>query len=178
MKRTVAYLAISLDGAIARGDGGLDWLDDASDFDFAGFLAGVDSIVLGRQTYEEILGFGPWPYGDRETWVCSRRLEGADERASFGSDLVAIVRTLVSRPGEGKVWLGGGGAIIAEALRHDLVDELELYVHPVLLGGGVPLVPFAVPDRHFALRENVAFPSGVVRLAYDRVREELVSPPA
>lgn len=170
MKRIVVYLATSIDGAIARGDGRIDWLDDAGDFGFADFLEGIDSIVLGRATYDEVLDFGEWPYGERETWVISRKREGKDEHARFTSDLGATLEELRQRPGSGRVWIGGGGAVVGEALRLDLVDDLELFVHPIVLGDGIPLVPFGVPDRALQLVAAETLPRGLVRLAYRRER--------
>lgn len=170
MKRIVVYLATSIDGAIARGDGRIDWLDDAGDFGFAAFLDGIDAIVMGRVTYDEILDFETWPYGKRETWVVSRKREGRDRHASFGADLGEILERLRSASGSGRVWIAGGGAVVAEALRLDLVDDLELFVHPVILGDGIPMVPFGVPDRPLELVAAEPQPRGLVRLVYRRVR--------
>jgi RimJ/RimL family protein N-acetyltransferase/dihydrofolate reductase len=148
--RTVYYVAASADGFIARPDGGVDWLEPfpPNEFGAEAFMAGVGGVVLGRTTYQQSLGFGPWPYGARPGLVVSGRpLAGlpAGVRAVDPGQAVAgltVLRTEVA----GETWIVGGAQTARLFLDAGQIDEVELYVIPRLLGAGVPLFAPDAPD--------------------------------
>ncbi|NQW20061.1 MAG: dihydrofolate reductase [Chloroflexi bacterium] len=172
------YIATSLDGFIARADGGMDWLEhDAGDDDygFAEFMASVDTVVMGRLTYEFVVSTGLWPYEGKRMVVMSSTL-GADDAAPH---LAGKVEFLAMEPLELAAKLAGegakhvyidGGLTIQRFLRERLIDELILSRMPVLLGSGVPL--FGELDRDVLLRhvETQGFASGLVQSRYAAVR--------
>ena len=136
------HAAVSLDMRIARPDGSVGWLADypPDAEDFAAFLAEVDLIVMGRSTYEAVLsyGAGAWPYPGKETIVLtSRALDDAPAEVSVRSDLAATVAEIESR-GLGRVWIEGGGRLLAGVRALGRLDVMELAVLPVVLGAGVP----------------------------------------
>jgi len=140
------YVATSLDGFIADRDGGLDWLTgvpgpEGGDLGFADFLGGVDAIVMGRATFETVLGFGAWPY-DKPVFVLSATLGGLPADLAGKAEIVtgdprSIVVALRAR-GHEDLYVDGGRTIQG-FLAADLIDELIITTVPILLGDGVPL---------------------------------------
>ena len=171
-RRVVLSVAVSVDGYLARRDGAIDWLprpnSSGEDYGCEAFLATVDTLIMGRRTYEQVLALGAWPYGDKRTHVFSTtRYSGGPEGVEFvDCDIAAFVRELKSGPGTGSIWLVGGAEIIAACLGGGVVDELVLTVVPVLLGEGISLFPtrgWATALRH---RHTRAFPDGLVQHTY------------
>src|SRR4051812_22085544 len=168
MRRVLYRVAVSLDGFIAGPNGEIDWIVPDPTVDFASFYASVDTVLLGRRTYELTLqpGAPPWPAGWR-IYVCSRTLDAAlhPEVSVVSGNVDATVAALRAEPGR-DIWLFGGGSLFASLLAADLVDDIELAVMPVLLGGGTPLVSPGVPRSRLTLSRSNASPSGIVNLYY------------
>lgn len=175
MTSTQYYVAASVDGYIADSSGSLDWLfafDGAEGIaeHYRSFLAGVGAIAMGAATYEFVLGQRQekWPYEGQPTWVFTHRalpaFPGADIR--FTADDVGVVHDEMVRAAGGKnVWVVGGGHLVAQLARRGLVDELLLAVIPVVLGGGVPLLPARIPGT-LALEGITRFGMGALELRY------------
>jgi dihydrofolate reductase len=167
------YIALSLDGLIARDDGGLDWLDamqvPCEDYGYAAFYATIDTVVIGRATYEKVLTFGEWPFAGRRVVVLTHRALDAKngERTHAG----ALDPLLQSLAGEGvqRVYLDGGHAV-RQGLREDVVDEMTLSFAPRLLGEGRPLFERGLPESGWLLRGSRSFASGLVQSDYRRQR--------
>ena len=171
-----AFFAASLDGYIARLDGSIDWLNEASaavpqgeDCGFRAFIDSVDILAMGRKTYEQVLTFGPWPYGDTPVIVLSRN------PVSFPSSVPEIVtcssespRALCDRlsgDGVGHIYVDGG-ATIQGFLADDLIDEIVVTVIPVVLGSGIS--PFGSPATDIKLTQLGAkvYDFGFVQMTY------------
>ncbi|BDD00105.1 dihydrofolate reductase family protein [Persicobacter psychrovividus] len=174
MNKLQLYIASSLDGYIARQDGSLDWLyavpnPDQLDYGYADFLNGVDVILMGRQSYEEILGFGvDWPYPEHQTYIVTTQ---ADYKAKTPNTMVlnelnAEVLTSIQR--EKNVWLLGGGQLVGHCLNHELIDEMMICLIPTIIGGGIPLFPSGVKETGFDLVSSENYPSGVLMLTYKK----------
>lgn len=149
------FIAISLDGYIARPDGSIDWLTErgehAGDTGYDEFMASIDTVVLGRNTYQQVLGFDAWPYDGKQVEVLSTSLDpDADERIIVHRTLDALVETLNDR-GARRVY-ADGGRVIQTFLRAGLLDELTITTAPVILGTGIPL--FGPLDADVALTHN------------------------
>ena len=169
MRKVCLFIATSLDGYIAGPSGEIDWLFSDEDYGYKEFYAGVESIVMGRKTYDQCLLFDEWPYPGKEAHVLTRNPQHrSDLRVSFTSDPVPVLVGRLQLGGEGKIWLVGGGEVNRLFLEHDLVDELIVSVHPTVLGSGIPLVAGATIPRSFRLCSTRSFPSGLVQLAYER----------
>jgi dihydrofolate reductase len=162
------FIACSLDGFIAGPDDDLSWLPggDVEDHGYDAFMAGTAAILMGRRTYDVVVGFGGWPFGEMPVLVAtSRPLEPAAPTvtpvAGSPEELLAAVRERT----DGAVYLDGG-ALIRAFLDAGLVDELTVTVVPAVLGEGVPL--FAGVSRRRALRllEARPYASGLVQLRY------------
>jgi dihydrofolate reductase len=174
------FIATSLDGYIAREDGRIDWLpvpdpDAGEDYGYKAFMATVDAIVMGRATFETVLGFGVWPYAGKRVVVLSSRPLGIPETfpgvVEQLSGSPADVAAALSSSGVQQVYLDGGKTVQG-FLAAGLVDRLIITRIPVLIGSGLPLFgPLAndVALRHVATR---AYPSGFVQSEYSLFRGE------
>ena len=162
------YIAQSVDGCIATVDGAVEWLDPfpVEDFGFDAFMETVGTIIMGRVSYEQARGFGRWPYAGKRTVVLSSR--PLDDPPSgverWRGSASALADELAVDTG-GDVWVLGGARTIAGFLDLGRIDRLEIFVIPVLLGGGIPLFVASEPR---ALRLVGAEPlgHGTVKLEY------------
>ncbi|CAA0095827.1 Uncharacterised protein [Starkeya nomas] len=165
------FIAASLDSYIADRDGGIGWLTpfDDVDYDYAGFIAGIGTVVMGRGTFDAVAGFeGGWPYaGKRGIVVTSTPLPDAPPGVeAWHAGVPALIAHLRAQDG-GNAWVVGGGGLQAAFIAADALDRLDLFVIPVLLGSGVPLFPpEATPSRRLALEGTESYANGMVRLRY------------
>jgi dihydrofolate reductase len=162
-------VAASLDGFIADRNGAFDWILHDSTVDFAGLFARVDTIVLGRRTYEAVQTQGPPPWApETRVYVVSRTL-AADALPGVtlvSEDPVALAASLRHEAGSGDIWLFGGGQLFATLLAGGQVDSVEVTVVPVLLGQGVPLAGPGADRAKLELTDTKVYPSGMVALHY------------
>ncbi len=164
------FVGTSLDGYLARPDGSLDFLPagGGESHGYDEFLATVDTILVGRKTYETVLVFDAWPYGKKPVFVLSHRSLASPPRGTvverLSGDPKKVLSSIASR-GLKHVYVDGGVTIQA-FLRAGLVQRLVVTRVPVLIGEGVPLfgsLPADVRLRHVATR---SFPSGLVQSEY------------
>lgn len=163
------YIGTSVDGMIARRDGSLDWLtsrgEAAGDAGYAEFNARVDTMLIGRGTYEVVLGFGGWPYEDKRVLVLSRTLpDDADPRITVVRSLDEAIDHL-NRAGARGVYVDGGQTIQA-CLAAGLVDELTISRVPVLIGDGVPLFGPLDADVDLVHESTEVLGGGMVQSRY------------
>jgi dihydrofolate reductase len=169
MRRLRYQVATSLDGYIAGPAGEFDWITMDPDIDFAALFAQFDTAVMGRKTFLAGLqhgGDGSLPGLD--VLVFSRTLRPADYRAVtvLNSDPAESVRALKAKPGR-DIWLFGGGELFRTLLDAGLVDTVEPAVVPVLLGGGVPMLPARASRTALSLSGHRLYQkSGIVLLEY------------
>lgn len=168
------FIATSLDGLIARPDGGLDWLEAANaageDHGYQAFIDRVDAIIMGRATFDVALRFDPWPY-DKPVLVLSRKLDPADIPSRV-ADRISIVRSVSDALTEGRqrgwdrVYVDGGATIRA-FLDADAIRDMVITRIPVLLGAGLPLFGTLSGDVHLRHLETRSFASGLVQSRYE-----------
>ena len=173
-RRLALFIATSLDGYIAGPGGDLSWLFHDADYGYTPFYARVDTVLMGRRTYETALSFDPWPYAGRKAVVFSR----GGERAVSSPDTVATARSpadvvaeLRAREG-GTLWLVGGGELAKACFDAALVDDVIVSIHPLLLGGGTPLVAPGTRPTPLTLVGERRFPSGLMQLVYRVTRPD------
>lgn len=168
MKSSV-FVGVSVDGFIARLDGGLDFLpQDPEPHGYDEFMASVDALVIGRKTFETVLGFGTWPYGEKPVIVLSTRPLGTVPAGAvverMSGDPADIVAQCEAR-GLGHVYVDGG-ITIQRFLAAGLIQRLIITRVPVLIGTGIPLfgaLPRDIVLQHVATRQ---YPSGLVQSEY------------
>ncbi|HWA21577.1 MAG TPA: dihydrofolate reductase family protein [Caulobacterales bacterium] len=167
--RRIAYLAVSADGLIADRHGQVGWLErfgGAADFGFDDFVAHIDALLMGRRTFDQITAFGgAWPYGARPTLVLTHRPLAPNAPASArGAGEEDVTQALLGAPG--RIWIVGGGETLAFCLRRGLVDELQLFVMPILLGEGAPLTGRLHKNVDLILARTETLARGVTKLTY------------
>jgi dihydrofolate reductase len=170
------YVAISLDGFIARRDGNLDWLMGADagegDFGFDEFLSSVDALAMGRNTFDFVLGAGEWPYGQKPVFVMTHR--ALDLPAGFPGRVEAFAgspeafATECDHRGIEKVYVDGGETVQA-FIRAGLVTRIVTTRLPKLIGSGIPLFGPINGDVNLRLVESRAFENGWIRDEYEVV---------
>jgi dihydrofolate reductase len=167
----ILYIATSIDGYIARPDGSVDWLsladNEQEDYGYADFYQSVDALVMGSNTYQQILDAGDWPYPDKPSYVMSdKTLPRADDDVRLISGSVYVAEDLFVEEKYERVWLVGGGKL-ASAFQHArLIDEYIISIIPVILGDGIPLFQYVNDDGAVQLTGTQTFSSGVVQLSY------------
>ena len=172
MQKTLVsvFLGISIDGCIAGEDGDLSWLaelapDSPDATGYTALMAQVDTLLIGRTTYEAVLGFDPWPYAGKRVVVLSHRdftpRHGEQRREGSVREVLAALAAEGCRHG----YLDGG-AVIRAGLREGAIDSLTLSVLPVVLGKGVRLFEDGLPRSDWRLDATHQLPSGVVQLRY------------
>ncbi len=167
MRTVNLFIATSLDGYIARKNGEVDWLFTDQDYGYTAFFDGIETLLMGRRTYEQVLTFGEYPYGTKEAYVFSRVQRDRTAHVNFvAQEPASFVRDLKGRPG-GDIWLVGGAVLVRELLAAKLVDRLILAVHPVILGEGLPLFLGPLPEIPLTLTAHHAFETGLVQLVYE-----------
>jgi len=172
------YIATSLDGYIADGDGGLEWLDkvpnpDNLDLGWSDFMARVDALVMGRNTFDTVCGFDlPWPY-EKPVFVLSNSLTEVPEEYRDNVELVAgdpseVVARLHER-GYKNLYIDGGQTIQG-FLQADLIDELIITQIPILLGSGVSLYGQLAQPLDFEYISSTPLLEAMVQTHYRRKR--------
>jgi dihydrofolate reductase len=175
------FIATSLDGFIAREDGGIDWLNAASaglpegeDCGYKLFISDIDTLVMGRNTFEQVLTFGAWSYGAMPVVVMSRG------EASLASDVASTVTASRETPGElvARLETEGckhlyvdGGLLVQSFLAAGLIDDLTITVIPVLLGTGRSLFGALPADVQVVHESTHVYEFGFVQHKYSVRRE-------
>jgi dihydrofolate reductase len=170
------YIGTSLDGYIARSAGGIDWLvafaDDEAVDAYNEFMAAIDVIVIGRGTFDTVLGFPAWPY-DKPVFVLRHTLSELPESVKGKAEVICLepadLLRHLSEKGFKAAYIDGG-KVIQGFLAEGLIDTLTIAKVPVLIGSGLPL--FGILDRDVAfdhVRTTVAS-NGLVRSYYERKR--------
>jgi len=172
MRKVQLYIAASLDGYIARPDGGVDWLSSVDkkgeDYGYSEFIASVDTTLMGGKTYDEVLGFGgPFPYLNTSNYVFSRQERQPDSNPVqfINENPAAFVKGLKAQAGN-NIWLIGGGQINTILLNARLIDEMILSIIPIVLGDGIPLFAGQPKEAKWELSEHKVFDTGLVQLRY------------
>ena len=174
MRKSVLYIAMSLDGYIADTDGGVSWLsgdgsEPGNEGSFDAFYSMIDTVVMGRRTYDQIveeLSPGGWPYPDRRCIAVTDKDDEPVEGAEFSHDDPAgLIRGLKGEPGR-DIWVCGGSDIACQLLRAGMIDRIWVSVIPKLLGKGIRL--FAdVPVTDLRLIGTRVY-NGITDLVYER----------
>lgn len=184
--RASAFIATSVDGFIAKPDGGLEWLtgqpddentgqlDPEQDFGYGEFFASVDALVMGRGTFDVVQGFaGDWPYGDKPIYVWTSHPDDLEPKeGSVVHPVTGALDEVVARlvaDGIGHVYVDGG-KVIRQFLAAGLIDRMTISTPPILIGEGIPLFGGTGDDVGLELVSCETFDGGMVQRVYDVVR--------
>ncbi len=175
MRKLIIYIATSLDGFIAKPNDDLSFLKlvekEGEDYGYAEFTATIDTIILGRKTYDWVLkeiGSSHYDNGDRNVYVITRTEKPNVGKTTFYTgDLTELVQQLKSQNGK-NIYCDGGAEIINELLKKDLIDEMIISVIPVLLGNGTRLFKEGRPEQQLELVNAKTFETGLIQMHYKR----------
>ena len=180
MRKIILFIAMSLDGYIADQNGKVDWLSGQStDIDtpntYTTFVKQVDTVILGRNTYEQIVSeLSPtkWPYPTLTSYVITHHPLPSSSSIRFTSEHpCGLVNTLKQEPGKA-IWICGGAQIIQPLMAADLIDIYDISIIPTLLGNGIRL--FGNPQRECKLQlTKISHGNGIIHLVYERKNEQI-----
>jgi len=161
------YIALSLDGYIAGPNGELNWLYSDQDYGYYEFIKTIDTVLIGRKTYDEILGFDvPYPYDDKKSYVFTSTPEdySSDHDITFtADDPLKVWNSLKNQDGR-DVWLVGGGKLITPFVNQNEIDQYIIAIHPIILGDGIELFRDINRRVNLETKEVKTFDSGLVQL--------------
>jgi dihydrofolate reductase len=174
------FIATSLDGFIARPDGSIDWLNQANatlpegeDCGYTSFMETIDGIIMGRNTFEQVLTFGEWAYGDKQVVVLSRKgvaiPEALKKTVSASTEAPEVLVERLSAAGAQHLYVDGGQTI-RSFLNAGLLNELTITVIPILLGTGKSLFGTLKADIVLRHMSTHTYDFGFVQSKYSVVR--------
>jgi dihydrofolate reductase len=175
--KTIVYIGTSLDGFIARKDGDIDWLtkfaNDEATRSYEEFMKRIDSIIIGRGTFEKVLTFPSWPY-DKKVFVLSKSIKQVPEIVKDKVTILSLapkdLLNYLSGKGFSSVYIDGG-KVIQAFLKEDMIDELIISKVPILIGNGIPLFGYLDTDLHFEHVRTEVVSNGLVKSYYTRERK-------
>lgn len=175
MRKVSLFIAASLDGYIAKPHDDLSFLKlvekEGEDYGYADFTSTVDTLIIGRKTYDYVLKeIGPLHYdnGQRDIYVITRTERPRVGRTIFYTgNITGLVKKLKSENGK-NIYCDGGAEVINELLKYELIDEFIISVIPVLLGNGTKLFKDGIPEQTLKFIEAKTFDTGLTQLRYER----------
>jgi dihydrofolate reductase len=180
MPRIKLYIATSLDGFIAREDGNIDWLTEyennpETDYGYSKFYSSIGTVLMGRKTYEQVLGFGNWPYEEKKSYVFTKRKEylRRESNVEFVSENITEFVRQLKESTEENIWLVGGSQLIKAFLEENLVQDLIIFVVPIILGSGIPLFDQIGKEIRFQTIRVERYENGLVGMEYEVKQDRL-----
>lgn len=169
MRKIILGLAVSLDGYIEGPKGEYDWCFTDQDYGMTDFFKRIDSLFIGRRSYELLLKMGDSAmpgFPKLKEYVFSTTLKEVKPGVTLiNGDINEIVENIKSEPGK-DIWLFGGANLTSSLLNMGLVDEMSLAVHPIILGSGKPLFSDITNRIPLNLIDTKTYSTGLVTLAY------------
>jgi len=171
VRKVKLFIASSLDCYIAREDGGIDWLFTDADYGYTKFYDSIDTIIVGKKSYDQSLTLDEYPYKGKKVYVFTRKKvrkknnNNEQDVEYIDTNIQDFVTTLTQSIGK-DIWLLGGGEIVSILLNADLVDEIILSIHPIILGTGIPLLRDIQKEVNLKLENSLSFDSGLTQLYY------------
>lgn len=169
MRKVILALAVSLDGFIEGPNGEYDWCFTDQDYGMSDFFNRIDSIFIGRKSYELTLTMGDVTmpgFPKLKEYVFTNTLQQVKPGAILvKGDIGEEVKRIKNEPGK-DIWLFGGASLTASLLQYKLIDEIGLAVHPVILGSGKSLFGNMKDRIHLHLIDTKTYPTGLVSLTY------------
>ena len=172
MRKIVLSLAVSLDGFIEGPNGEYDWCFMDQDYGMSAFMNSIDAVFVGRKTYEMSLGMEADMSGmpRMHEYVFSNTLDKVKEGSVLiKGDIKTQVEKIKNQTGK-DIWLFGGASLTTTLMTLKLIDEVQLAVHPILLGGGKPLIRDISERVNLKLIDTKTFSTGLVSLKYSVMR--------
>jgi len=172
MRKVVLYIATSMDGYIAKPNDDLSFLSivqkEGEDYGYKDFIDTVDTVILGRKTYDWIVKQVAFPHADKHAYIITRTKRPDEGKTVFYSgNLKDLINKLKKEHGK-NIFCDGGAEIVNELLKDNLIDEFIISVIPVLLGNGTKLFNDDRPETKLDFVSAKSFDTGLVQLHYKR----------
>lgn len=175
MRKLSVFIAISLDGYIAKPNNDLSFLKlvekEGEDYGYAEFISTIDTIIIGRKTYDWVqkeIGTSHYDNGERDVYVITRTERPNVGRIKFYTgEPTELVHRLKAENGK-NIYCDGGAEVINELLKSNLIDEFIISIVPVLLGNGTKLFKDGRPEQLFEFLTVKTFDTGLIQLHYKR----------
>lgn len=170
-RKLILYIACSLDGYISKPNDDLSFLDrmqqEGEDYGYGDFIKDVDTIIIGRKTYEWVINQGfEYPHNDKDVYVITRTGKLKEKNVTYyAGDINKLVQKIKQEAGK-NIYCDGGAEIVNLLLKEKLFDELIISVVPVLLGEGTRLFTDNYPEQNLELISATSFDKGMVQLKY------------
>ena len=178
MRKLSLFIATSLDGYIAQPNDDLSFLKlvekEGEDYGYAAFTASIDTIIIGRKTYDYVvreIGASHYDNGDRDVYVITRTKRPATGRVKFHTGNPADLVQKLKREKGKNIYCDGGAELIDGLLKNDLVDEIIVSIVPILLGAGTRLFKDGRTVQLLELVNSKSFDTGLIQMHYRRMRE-------
>lgn len=174
MRKVILYISMSLDGFIATLDNNLEFLKmvekEGEDYGYNEFVQSVDSIIIGRKTFEKVISMGyDYPHTNKDVHIITSTPKPAMGTFKFYTgNLTQLVGQLKNESGK-NIYCDGGAEVANELIKNDLVDEYIISIIPILLGSGISLFKDGRPEHKLELISSKPFDTGLVQLHYKRV---------
>lgn len=170
MRKVKLFIACSLDGYIATPEGGLDFLSiveqPGEDYGYAAFYETIDTVVLGRKTYEKVLSFGgEFPHRCPVFVITSQQQPPQQNIHFYTNGPANLIRELLQQSGKA-IFVDGGAQVIHALLQEKLIHEITVSFIPILLGNGIRLFQDGFDSLTLRLQQSRSFPSGLVQVTY------------
>ena len=175
-RKVILYIAMSLDGYIAKPDDDLTFLSlveqEGQDYGYGDFIKTVDAVIVGRRTYDKVIAMGyDFPHSDKDAYVVTRTEKPAIGNIKFYTNsLKDLILNLKENPGK-NIFIDGGAETVNELLKDNLIDEFYISIIPILLGDGIALFRKGQPEQKLKLIDSRPFEKGLVQLHYIRSEE-------
>lgn len=175
MRKTVLFIAMSVDGYIADTQGDVAWLNGQnpeidSMASYQEFIQTVDTIIMGWTTYHQItteLFNSEWPYKGMKTYVLThRQCENEDEIEFINTDVCSLVERLKNSEGQ-QIWICGGAKIAQPLIENKSIDRYRFSIIPILLGDGIPLFKHISEHQPLKLIDSFSY-NGITDLIYEQ----------
>jgi dihydrofolate reductase len=173
MRKIKMYIAMSLNGKIAKSDGSVHWLEsmpnpDKIDYGYYDFYKKIDTTIQGNNTYEQVMSWGiDFPYSDKKNYVLTRNKEVKNtEHVEFISENhIDFIKKLKQQKGD-DIWLIGGGQVNTMLFNENLIDEILTFVMPIVIPDGVGLFEGIPNETWLKLIETKEYTTGAIELRY------------
>jgi dihydrofolate reductase len=173
-RKLILYIAMSLDGYIAKPNDDLSFLSivekKGEDYDYADFTSSVDTVIMGRKTYDWVTKQVDFPHADKDAFILTRTARPSIGRTVFFTgSLNDLVKRLKAENGK-NIFCDGGAEIVNELLKLDLIDEFIISIIPILVGNGTRLFNNGRPEQKLKLINVKTFDTGLTQLHFQRMQ--------
>jgi len=173
LRKIKLYIAISLNGKIAKLDGSVDWLEsipnpEKIDHGYSDFYKSIDTTIQGNKTYKQILSWGiDFPYADEKNYVFTRNneLENTEYVEFISENHIDFMKQLKKEKGK-DIWIVGGGQLNTIFLNENLIDEIQVFVMPIILSDGIELFENLPKETKLKLIESKSYSTGAIEIKY------------